>query len=104
MPTGHSGQTLVSPRADRVHGSPLWASSASTDDLGRGVRSMLGVLHQLIDRAMFRSEDEVRRAHAAVDAWFGEHYPAQPADSTVDQPHAVASSTSDDHESDSHSA
>lgn len=65
---------------------------------------MLETLHLLIDRAMLRTEDDVRRCHAEVDAWFAEHFPAQPATSTVDQPHLVPESTSDDQAKDSHSA
>jgi hypothetical protein len=57
---------------------------------------MLEVLHQLIDRVGFHSEAEVRSAHDAVDRWFDEHFPANPAPSNVDSPAPGSVSASTD--------
>jgi phosphatidate phosphatase APP1 len=65
---------------------------------------MLDVLHQLIDRVAYRSESEVRAAHTAVDEWFQEHFPSQPADSTVDNPAPGASVTAATSDQGDHSA
>lgn len=55
---------------------------------------MIDVLHQLIDRVGYRSENEVRAAHEAVDEWFAEHFPTTPASSTVDSPAPGSASAS----------
>jgi len=56
---------------------------------------MQDVLHQLIDRVRYHSEAEMRAAHDAIDQWFTEHFPDQPADSTVDSPAPGSASTVD---------